>query len=187
MRCKRLFLLVLLISAGCNLSSFPGDMTATALPDTCVQEWSDYHSDDLNFSIQYPAAWELRDRAANEGAVYFWSDEHFGGEVEPVVYYVYALEYLNPGGSPIADIASEGLPDDLKANLVFTTQTIGEYTAHIVEGLPSRSGSLTAFLTLDETRYIALGLTPYDSQSPWMEQERFLHIFEAMLATFEMS
>jgi hypothetical protein len=95
-------------------------------------------------------------------------------------YYVYALEYPNPEERPFAELVTADLSDEIQTNFSYTTDTIGPYTVHHSERMPSMSGALTVFFELPD-RYLALALTPYDSEQPYQDQERYLDLFEAML------
>jgi len=49
--------------------------------------------------------------------------------------------------------------------------------------IPSAYGAKTIFFE-GEGRYVAVALTPYDETIPYVEQDKYNRLFEAMLLTF---
>jgi hypothetical protein len=139
------------------------------------------YSDALDFAIDLPPRWIFHQV---EGFPIFTSDERFGDlrDWPPLHYYVYALEYPNPEERPFAELVTADLSEEIQANFSYTTDTIGPYTVHRTEWMPSMSGALTVFFELPD-RYLALALTPYDSEQPYQDQNRYLELFEAILRT----
>jgi hypothetical protein len=131
----------------------------------------------LDFTIDLPPRWVM---VEVEGMPLFASDERFGDWPTPMHYFVYAQEYPNPEERPFAELVTTDLSDEIRANFSYTTETIGPYTVHRSELMPSMSGALTVFFELPG-RYLALALTPYDSEQPYQDQDRYLDLFEAML------
>lgn len=135
----------------------------------------------LDFAIDPPARWVIHEV---EGLPLLVSDERFGTwrDWPPLHYFVYVQEYPNPEERPFAELVTADLGDELQANFSYTTDTIGPYTVHRTEWMPSMSGALTVFFELPD-RYLALAVTPYDREQPYQDQERYLDLFEAMLQT----
>ncbi len=131
----------------------------------------------LDFNIDLPPRWAFYEV---EGFPMFTSDERFGDGPTPMHYFVYVQEYPNPEERPFAELVTADLSEEIQANFSYTTDTIGPYTVHRTERLPSMSGALTVFFELPG-RYLALALTPYDSEQPYQDQDRYLDLFEAML------
>jgi hypothetical protein len=131
----------------------------------------------LDFAIDLPPRWTFYEV---DGMPMFTSDERFGDWPTPMHYFVYAQEYPNPEERPFVELVTADLGDGIQANFSYTTGTIGPYTVHRSDGMPSMSGALTVFFELPD-RYLALALTPYDSEQPYQDQERYRDLFETML------
>jgi hypothetical protein len=160
--------------AGTRLAYVTGNSLTVLTLDAGPQT---VQSDTLNFSVEMPPRWTSFEQ---EGRIYFRSDELFGEGPAPLRYYVFASEYPNPDGLPFAELVTADLSDEIQANFSYTTETIGPYTVHRNERMPSMSGALTVFFELPG-RYLALALTPYDSEQPYQDQDSYLDLFEAML------
>jgi hypothetical protein len=135
------------------------------------------YSEALDFAIDLPPRWVFYEV---DGFPMFTSDERFGDWPTPMYYFVYVQEYPNPAERPFAELVTADFSDEIQANFSYTTGTIGPYTVHRTERMPSMSGALTVFFELPG-RYLALALAPYDSEQPYQDQERYLNLFEAML------
>lgn len=157
------------------------DAIAESFRLTWEDEWQTIYSDALDFAIDVPTGWRSH---LDDGAAYFFSDNKFGAGPTPLTYYVYALEYPNPEQRPFPDVATSDLSLSAQENFSYSTEIIGDKTVYITEQMPSMGGALTAFFALDG-RYLALALTPYDSQNPYLAQARHVALFETMLQTLE--
>jgi hypothetical protein len=135
------------------------------------------YAEALDFAIDLPSRWVM---VGVEGMPLFTSDERFGDWPTPMHYFVYVQEYPNPEERPFAELVTANLGDEIQANFSYTTGTIGPYTVHRSDRMPSMSGALTVFFELPD-RYLALALAPYDGEQPYQDQERYLDLFEAML------
>jgi hypothetical protein len=135
------------------------------------------YAEALDFAIDLPPRWTFYEVG---GVPMFTSDERFGDWPTPLHYFVYVQEYPNPEERPFAELVTADLGDEIQANFSYTTGTIGPYTVHRSDRMPSMSGALTVFFELPD-RYLALALTPYDGEQPYQDQERYLDLFEAML------
>jgi hypothetical protein len=152
---------------------------------TWEAEWRTVQVDDLAFTIDIPADWHSRQ---HEWDIYFGSDRRFGEGEGPTawVYSVYALEYPNPDQLPWPEALMPDLSEGIRENFTYTANTIGGQTVYITERMPSAYGALTVFYERDG-RYLAIALTPYDSQNPYYPaQARHLSLFETMLESVKL-
>jgi len=149
---------------------------------TWEEAWETVHADSLGFSIEIPAYWHSH---LESGAAYFYSDKKFGGEPPSWSYYVYVLEYPNPDERAFAELVTADLSPAIQESFVYTTTTIGDYTVHITERIPSMDGALTLFFELDG-RYLSVALTPYHRANPYPAQARHEAIFRVMLETITL-
>ena len=145
--------------------------------------WPTFVSNALGFSLQYPPEWNAREE---QQTAYFFSPERFGSGPEPLMYYVYVSEYNNPQRIPFVDVATAPWNDDVRRTFTYIPKTIGLYRVYETTSIPSRSGALSVFFEA-EKRYLAVALTPYDVQSPWLGQDKYVRLFRAMLQTIRLT
>jgi hypothetical protein len=177
-------LLILLLAGSCEPSTISSTPTVkpastpspTALPTP--EGWKTYRSEALNFSIAYPPTWEV----GREEEVLI-ADERFGEGPEPLFYSVYFMEYPNPEERPFEEVVTADLSAEIQEAFTFTERTIGGERVYETAMLPARSGALTVLFEGDD-RYLAVALTPYDLQDPWVAQPQYEATFEQMLQTF---
>lgn len=150
-------------------TSTPTDTQTTS--DTETVNWKTYADTRNNFSIKYPSGWTEKGPVADNDTtlVYLHADESFGEGPEPIQYYVWIYS------------------DSKLPSAKLTKESLGAYTIYKTDELPSRSGALTAFITQDEKKYIAVSITPYDVKQPWISQDKYIGIFNKMLSTFKFT
>ncbi len=148
--------------------------------------WQTYNSGDLGFSIKIPHDWTIREPTVSDPTLYLRAPA-IPDESDPHLfqYFVAVSEYKNSDLQSFEEVVTASLDKDLKDSFTYTEETLGEHTVYKTESLPSRSGSITAFITHDETSYISLGFTPYDRTDPFEEQQEYLSIFNQILSTFK--
>jgi hypothetical protein len=80
-------------------------------------------------------------------------------------------------------VVTADLSAEIQEAFTFTERTIGGERVYETAMLPARSGALTVLFEGDD-RYLAVALTPYDLQDPWVAQPQYEATFEQMLQTF---
>ncbi len=138
-------------------------------------DWIAYTNNQNNFSFQYPSDWQVKGPVSSEDKtlVYIYSSEKIEqpGQ-EEVVYYIY-VESL--GQLPQVELNN----DQINNQQVYWTTDF-----------PSRSGNLTYIFTksgIDSPDYIAISLTPFNSQQPFYKQIQYQQVFNLILSTFKFS
>ncbi len=162
------------------------DPNALFFPDGTKQpqNWTIAHAKNLGFSIEAPRHWQVEERGND---FYLGSTEIFGDGPHPIKYVVYASELQNQGNLPLATLYASQYDatreEDIAATHVETT--INGYPAIRSDFIFSADGGLGYFVE-DNGRYLQMSLFPYNGNEPYSGQEQYLHIFETMLATFEL-
>lgn len=155
---------VVVSSPALNLNREPTGSATTV-------NWKMYIDSKYNFSIKYPSLWTEKPPVSqtDNALVYIYPDESFGDDPDPIKYYIFIY------------------PENKLPNVNLTKESIGTYTVYKTDQLPSRSGTLTAFITKDDKKYISISLTPYDVKQLFISQEKYVKIFNKILSTFKFT
>ena len=138
--------------------------TPTPNPTT---DWETYIND--GFSFKYPSTWQMESpKNTDDPNTYIYSNDIVDVTgPEDIKYYLYFSQTKN--------LISEAT--------VFTP--INGYKTYKTDQIPSRSGTLTYFITKDNTNYVSISLTPFNNESPFPEQDKYLETFDRILSTFK--
>jgi hypothetical protein len=193
MRTKVLLSVLVLfpLLASCNMpvGQTPVTQPAQPLPPTesalsAAPDWKEYHSDPLRLTFAYPATWAIQ---VVDNDIYLSSPDRSGFESDTeLAYSVFVSERANPERHSFSDAVTEGLSEELKQTFSFTSVQIGDYLTYQTKSLPSQAGALQVFFENGD-RYVEFGLAPYDSQNPFIGQDRHEKLFEAMLQTVRLT
>jgi len=146
-------------------------------------DWKPYHSDSLRLTFAYPANWTVQEA---DNFIDLSSPDRAGFEADSeLAYFVFIGERANPERRPFSEIVTEGLSEELRQAFRFTSVQIGDYLTYQTESLPSQAGALEVFFE-DGDRYVEFGLVPYNSQNPFIGQDRHAKLFEALLKTVRL-
>ena len=150
-----------------NTISAPSPTT----PADPTASWKTYTNTETGFTFKYPETWTEKGPVAEHDTtiVYIHADEKFGEGPEPIQYYLWVEK-------------TKELPER-----EYTRESVGGYAAYKTDQEPSRSGALTYFITKDETQYIIISLTPYDTGELWPAQDQYIKTFNQILSTFKFT
>lgn len=164
----------------------------TPTPDPTAN-WKTYANKIYNYSLKYPDTLQIREGTGSDH-VYIEPIEKTG--IDQFQYSYYLSYYVNPNKLPIKDVVTHDISDELKKYIQFTKGALGNYTVYTTDTMPSQSGSLCKFITADESRYVALCFSPYNSklltkeQGTIQEQNELkdtIKFFNQILSTFKFT
>ena len=164
----------------------------TPTPDPTAN-WKTYISQKFGFSIKYPSSWVVKNNLSQDPYIYIDSDIKASWGNPPsdnnsgIVFYVFIAQALNPTNKQFKDLVTQDLSNDLKNIFTYTQDKIGQYIVYETDKLPSAYGALNAYITLDDSKYITVGLAPYDKVKPPNNQNKVLPLFNQILSTFKFT
>lgn len=151
-------------SASGSTSTLP---SASGADETA--DWKTYTNSTYDFFFKYPSLWTTREKVSpdDDTLIYVYSNEKFGPAVEPIQYYIWVTT------------------SSTKPTTKYSTTKVGGYTAYRTDEEPSQSGALAYYITRDDKTYIKIAITPYDTNNPWIERDKYISIFDKILSTFK--
>jgi len=142
-------------------------------------EWNEYSSDALQTSFRYPASWQVSEEG---GVIYVYSDKttDYGAK-----YYLYIEEYPAPQGQALKQAIGNRWGSDVAKNVQIAEMVVGEKTVYETSDIPSADGALVLFVQGDG-RYIAVSLTPYNSETQPSEQKECEQVLRNLVASMTL-
>ena len=141
--------------------------------------WSEYSSDTLQIGFQYPARWQVSEEG---GVIYVYSDKttEYGAK-----YYLYIEEYPVSQEQTLKQVIADRWGNDVAQGVQITEMILGEKTVYETSDIPSADGALTLFVKGD-SRYIAVSLTPYNSETQPPEQKECEQVLRSLVSSMTL-
>jgi len=141
--------------------------------------WSEYSSDTLQIGFQYPARWQVSEEG---GVIYVYSDKttEYGAK-----YYLYIEEYPVSQEQTLKQVIADRWGNDVAQGVQITEMILGEKTVYETSDIPSADGALTLFVKGD-SRYIAVSLTPYNSETQPPEQKECEQVLLSLVSSMTL-
>lgn len=152
----------------------------TPTPDP-TRNWQSYTSQVYGFDAKVPEVWRIQEGVeGGDTMTYFHSNEAFGN----TRYYISVSALDNPQKLSL----SRRLLEEHGLEIPLAKEKIGKNIVYLATQVPSGLGAMSAYIPgKDESYYLTLSLTPFNTTSPYREQKRYESTFINLLSTITLS
>ncbi len=169
--------------------SKPISISPTAVSPNDISDqtatWKTYTNTKLSYSFKYPIDWSNCPsnfgRGQSDDAIYFCS-----ASLQPFDY-IWTSFMDNPQNLSFQQLATQGLPSDIKDSFKYTTVTMGKNIAYVTRDLPGAKESEEVFFKMPSNGYAHIAYQPSNSASGFLETYSSYKIFQQILSTFKFT